>query len=38
MANCCNVMTEAMQPGDKILSSPLKGKGATLTIRYVLPR
>jgi hypothetical protein len=25
-------------PGDEVLAAPPKGKGATLTIRYVLPR
>jgi hypothetical protein len=38
LASCCNAMTSAMQPGDSVLHSPPKGKGATLTIRYVLPR
>jgi hypothetical protein len=38
MATCCNVMRKAMQPGDIVLNSPPKGRGATLTIRYVLPR
>ncbi len=35
---CCDVMTSAMQSGDTILASPPKGRGAKLTIRYVLPR
>lgn len=37
---CCNVMKAAMAPdyGDKILQEPPSGQGASLTIRYVLPR
>jgi len=31
-------MKENMQPGDEILTQPPKGKGATLRIRYKLPR
>ena len=38
MATCCYVMKKAMHPGDMILAQPPSGKGATLTIRYVLPR
>jgi len=38
MATCCNVMTKSMHPGDTILAQPPKGKGATLKIRYILPR
>lgn len=38
MPGCCDVMRQAMKAGDKILHSPPKGRGATLTIRYVLPR
>jgi len=38
MASCCNVMLEAVRPGDKILAGPPSQHGATLTIRYVLPR
>jgi len=38
MPVCCDVMRKAMQSGDRILASPPKGRGATLTIRYVLPR
>jgi len=37
---CCKVMKEAMAPdyGDKVLQEPPSGQGASLTIRYVLPR
>jgi len=38
MPLCCDVMRKAMKPGDEVLSSPPKGKGATLNIRYYLPR
>ena len=38
MPSCCNAMTKAMQSGDTILAKPPKGRGATLTIRYLLPR
>lgn len=38
MPVCCEVMRSAMKRGDTILREPPKGKGATLTIRYVIPR
>ena len=38
MPICCNVMKANMGPGDLILKQPPKGKGASLTIRYMLPR
>jgi endonuclease III len=38
MATCCSVMIKSMHGGDTILAQPPKGKGATLTIRYILPR
>ena len=38
MPVCCNVMLRAMRKGDGIVSQPPKRRGATLTIRYVLPR
>jgi hypothetical protein len=38
MPLCCGVMREEMQPGDVILQEPPKGTGASLTIRYFLPR
>jgi len=38
MPSCCHVMIRAMKPGDEVLSSPPKGKGATLKNRYYLPR
>jgi 5-methylcytosine-specific restriction protein A len=38
MPTCCEVMTRNMKHGDQILQQPPKGKGATLVIRYKLPR
>ncbi len=38
MPICCDVMKKFMKTKDKILHEPLKGMGATLTIRYFLPR
>lgn len=38
MPSCCNVMYEEQGAGDKVLSRPPKGRGASLTIRYKLPR
>jgi hypothetical protein len=40
MPLCCTVMKAAINEnaGDKILKQPECGQGASLTIRYVLPR
>ena len=38
MPNCCSVMRQYMKPGDKILNGPPSGQGASLIIRYYLPR
>ena len=40
MPVCCEVMKAAMaeDAGDRILEQPESGQGASLTIRYVLPR
>src|SRR5688572_3297116 len=38
MPTCCDVMRRAMKGGDEIVSAPPKGNGASLTIRYCLPR
>ena len=38
MPVCCQAMYAEQRPGDEILEKPPKGKGASLTIRYVLPR
>lgn len=38
MVACCNVMHGEVKAGDVIVSSPPSGKGATLTIEYMLPR
>jgi hypothetical protein len=40
MPNCCQVMRAEVAPdaGDVILRQPSSGFGASLTIRYTLPR
>ena len=38
MPVCSGVMRSAMQRGDLIITQPPKGKGANLTIQYVIPR
>lgn len=38
MPACCQVMRNAMLPGDKVVDEPPSGKGARLTVRYLLPR
>jgi hypothetical protein len=38
MPSCCRVMRRNMKPGDEILQQPPKGAGATLIIRFKLPR
>jgi len=38
MPVCCEVMKKNMKPGDQILQEPPSGQGATLIIRYKLPR
>lgn len=38
MPVCCDVMQRNMHGGDHIVAQPSKGKGATLTVRYRLPR
>jgi len=40
MPVCCEVMQGAFAPdaGDVVLEGPPSGQGASLTIRYVLPR
>lgn len=35
---CCTVMKRTMKPGDEILRQPPSGLGATLAIRFELPR
>jgi hypothetical protein len=34
----CDVMRQAMKPGDEVVTAPRHGQGARLTIRYWLPR
>ena len=38
MKTCCDVMRVEMRSGDELISAPTKGYGASLTIRYKLPR
>jgi len=38
MPVCCRVMRRNMKPQDQILQEPPSGQGATLVIRYKLPR
>ncbi len=38
MPVCCDAMYREMRVGDQVLSAPAKGKGASLTIQYLLPR
>jgi transcriptional regulator with XRE-family HTH domain len=38
MPVCCSVMEREMRSDDRIIRTPPKGRGATLTIRYRLPR
>ena len=38
MPVCCSVMETELRAGDVIESAPPKGNGASLTIRYGLPR
>jgi 5-methylcytosine-specific restriction protein A len=38
MPSCCDAMYGEQKAGDVILAKPPKGKGASLTISYKLPR
>jgi 5-methylcytosine-specific restriction protein A len=38
MPMCCDAMYDEQRASDACLLSPPKGKGASLTIRYSLPR
>ncbi len=38
MPICCGAMKKEMKSTDKVLDEPPKGQGATLLIRYHLPR
>lgn len=38
MPVCCNAMRNAMQIGDALIKEPPSGQGASLTIKYKLPR
>lgn len=39
MPTCCDVMHQHYRPGhDALISAPPSGRGASLTIRYTIPR
>jgi len=38
MPMCCRVMRDEREDGDEIVYEPQRGQGASLTIRYHLPR
>ncbi len=38
MPVCCDAIYAEQRSGDVVVSAPPKGKGASLTIRYALPR
>jgi len=38
MPMCCKAMQAERRASDRIVSQPPKGEGASLTIRYILPR
>ncbi|MBG6118522.1 hypothetical protein FB595_106176 [Sphingobium sp. AEW010] len=38
MPSCCQVMEQERRALDEIISGPPSGKGASLTVRYRLPR
>jgi hypothetical protein len=38
MPTCCEVMRKRMTVSDRIVAQPPKGNGASLTVRYQLPK
>lgn len=38
MPSCCEALLAAKRAGDLVVFQPPEGKGASLTIRYILPR
>jgi transcriptional regulator with XRE-family HTH domain len=38
MRTCCDVISSFRTPGDRVLEQPPSGYGASLTVRYCLPR
>jgi 5-methylcytosine-specific restriction protein A len=38
LPTCCDVMRSEMRDGDIVVQEPPKGRGASLTIRYIIPR
>lgn len=38
MPLCCSAMRQAMKAGDEVVRAPASGKGASLVVRYRVPR
>lgn len=38
MRSCCDALRPAIRPTDEVVEEPPKGKGASFTVRYHLPR
>jgi hypothetical protein len=38
MPVCCDVLRKSMLPGDVVIAEPPKGRGASLTVRFQIPR
>jgi len=38
MPVCCSIMRKTMSASDTVVEEPDKGAGASLTVRYTLPR
>jgi hypothetical protein len=38
MPLCCGAMRQAMKVGDEVVRGPASGQGASLVVRYRLPR
>jgi len=38
MPVCCEAMRKIQEPSDKLVFSPPEGNGASLTVRYSVPR
>ncbi|MGE5338656.1 MAG: hypothetical protein ACM3PU_12565, partial [Gemmatimonadota bacterium] len=38
MPVCCDVMRQALLPGDQVMVEPPKNRGASFTVRFRLPR
>ena len=38
MPICCNVLRQAMKPGDEVVKAPPSKQGASVVVRFQLPR